>query len=74
VRGCRIIHRYQPADGDFVARFRGAHIEHTRFEEDYPPETTARYRIEAQRVTLGPGVVVTGPCVRWGGRTGLISP
>ena len=74
VRGCRIIHRYQPADGDFVALFRGAHIEHTRFEEDYPPETTARYRIEAQRVTLGPSVVVTGPCVRWGGRTGLISP
>jgi len=72
VRGCRVLHRHQRANGDFVALFRGAHIENTRFEEDYPPDTTARYRIEAQRVTVGANVFVTGPCVRWGGRTGLI--
>ena len=71
VRGCRILHRNP--NGDFVALFRGAHIENTQFTEDYPPGTTVRYAIAAQGgTTVGTNVVVTGPCVRWGGRTGLI--
>jgi hypothetical protein len=74
VRGCRVLHRNERANGDFVALFRGAHIENTRFEEDYPPNTSARYRIEAQNVTVGANVLVTGPCVRWGGCTGVVSP
>ena len=72
VRGCTFIHRHQRADNDFVALFRGAHIENTRFEEDYPIGTTNRFRIETQKVIVGTNVVVTGPCVRWNGRTGLI--
>jgi len=74
VRGCRILHRNQRANGDFVALLRGAHVENTRFEEDYPPGTTSRNRIEAQNVTVGSNVFVTGPCVRWGSRTGLVLP
>jgi hypothetical protein len=74
VRGCRILHRNERANGDFLALFRGVQIENTRFEEDYPPSTTARYRIEAQNVTVGTNVFVAGPCVRWGGRTGPVSP
>ncbi len=74
VRNCRVVHRDRAPDGAFLALFRGVYVEHTRFEEDYPPEWTAHYRIEAQQVTVGPGVWVSGPCVHWGGRTGWIRP
>lgn len=78
VRGCRIVHRDRRANQDFVALFRGAHIENTHLGEDYPPGTTERYSIEAQGVTVGTNVVVDGPVCRWGnwswGKTGLIQP
>jgi hypothetical protein len=75
VRGCRIINRNLRPEGGFVVLLRGVHIENTRFEENYPPDTTDRYRIEAQGgVTIDDDVFVTGPVVQWGGRTGRIPP
>lgn len=78
VRGCRIVHRDLRKNHDFVALFRGAHIENTHFEEDYPTDTTNRYYIAAQAVTLGTNVVVDGPVCLWGGgssdKIGLIPP
>jgi len=74
LRGCRIVHRDQRANGDFVALLRGVHVENTRFEEDYPPGGTMCYRIEAQGVTIGTNVFVSGPCVLWGNRRGIITP
>lgn len=65
VRNCRFVHNIPLEDREFAALFRGTRIETTEFVEEYPADARIAAYIEAQHVSVGPEVRVSGPVVRW---------
>jgi hypothetical protein len=78
VRNCRITHKFQATDHDFLCLLRGCTISGTHFMEDFPKDAPQRYYIHGENVIIGEGVTVDGPAVKWlnwsWGTTGTIPP
>lgn len=70
IRNCRVFHECGREDHDFTALIRGSRIENTCFSEGYPEGYANRYYLEAQNVSRGAGVSVSGPVIRWGNWSG----
>ncbi len=64
-RGCTVTNAFDAQDHEFVSLLRGCHVENTRFMEAYPEGHAKAYYVALGNVDAGPGVTVSGPCVKW---------
>lgn len=72
---CSFVHKSASVrDDDFQCLIRGASLAGCHFQEEFPPETRAKWYIvnHGSRVVEGEPTVVDGPRVRWGGLNGAI--
>ena len=70
---CTITHKAPLiADGDFQCLIRGSELKSCCFEEQFPPKTSSKWYIAAERTRIldGKPTTVAGPCVHWGGPGG----
>ncbi len=75
--GCSFLHKKSDlSDKNFQALFRNANFIGGHFKEEFGADTSANWHIANENVTVAaqPPIVVDGPRVTWGGRTGIISP
>jgi hypothetical protein len=76
LRNCDVYHKNNAlVNGDYQSSLRGTLVRNTRFHESL---ASGQYYIRAESVSVGYGVTVDGPYVKWGdwisGLTGTIPP